>query len=219
MLTLHLLHGALVVVESMEGGCGGVWDPCTVSSCHGMTNLLLEHLPHVVWGCPHPLPDLSSSWKLRHHAAVDVPVLVGLEPGLLLQLRLGIERSCSEARVDFVSSAVKETGVDEDNPVLSRPDRLVQVHRHPPLFVHHPHLQGVPSHPQEILCGVEQRVDKRHLLGPVHLWPHDVDASCPRVLCCCIAAQVMQGGQAGDGKVEHVLGYLAPVLERHCVCV
>mmetsp|Transcript_26179 Transcript_26179/g.86102 ORF Transcript_26179/g.86102 Transcript_26179/m.86102 type:complete len:266 (-) Transcript_26179:960-1757(-) len=184
-----------------------------------MPDLLLEHLPHVVRSSPHPLPDLSFPWKFRQHAAVYVPVLVGLEPGLLLQLCLGVEGTSAKARMNLVPCTVKKPGIDEDNPLLCCSDRLVEVDGHSPLLIHHPHLQRVPPQTQEVLRCVEELVHKLHLLRPVHLGPHDVHTPRPRVLRLSAASEVMQGSQAGDGQVEHVLRNLTPVLERHSIRV
>ncbi|MCY1303025.1 hypothetical protein D9M70_527130 [compost metagenome] len=109
----------------------------------------------------------------------------------------------------LVAGAIEEAGIDEDHAIGRRGDAGLEVDTGAPLLVHDAHLQRVPGQPEQVLDAAEELVGEGHLGRAVHLRLDDIDAAGARV---ALAAQIVQGGEAGDHGIEDALGYLAPFL-------
>mmetsp|Transcript_26983 Transcript_26983/g.68485 ORF Transcript_26983/g.68485 Transcript_26983/m.68485 type:complete len:472 (-) Transcript_26983:925-2340(-) len=211
-LRLPCKHVAAVVVEGVEGRRRGRGGPRGVGPRHGVPDLLLEHLLHVVGGGPHALADLPLAGELDGDARVHVVVLVRLDPDLLLDLVLGKEGARLEARVDLVARAVEESGVDEGDAVLGLVHACSEVGGRAALLVHDPHLDRLVGEPEGLLGAAEELRGQGDLLGAVHLGLDKVHGAGAAVLEAWAVHQVVLGAKGSYKRVEKVLGDLLAVV-------
>ena len=176
-----------------------------------MLDLRLQHRRHPVRHRPHALADLRPPREAALQADVDVLVLVGDDPVLALDEVLAAERARLHRGMDLVAGAVEEAGVDEDHPVLRRPDAFLQVDAGAPLLVHDPELHRVPRQPERCLDMGEDVVGEGHLVGAVHLRLDHVDRPGDRVARAAGLSQVVQRDQRRHHRVHQPLEYLAAI--------
>ena len=105
----------LVVVKRMQRRRCRRRHPGAVRAGHRVADLLFQHVGHPVRHCPHALADLRPAGKPACEADIDVPVLIGADPGRALHIRLADHRTGFHRGVDFVTGPVEEAGVDEDH--------------------------------------------------------------------------------------------------------
>ena len=203
-------HVDLVIVGGVQRGRGRRRDPGAVGAGVGVPDLLVEHVGHHVGRRPHALADLGHAPQPAGHADVDVPVLVGTDPGLRLHRGLGHERAGLHRGVDLVAGAVEEAGVDERHAGLGGPDALGEVHRGAALLVHDPQLHGVLRQAQGLFDEGEDLVGERHLVGAVHLGLHHIDRAVAGVALAA-PGQVVHGAQDRDHGVDQALGRFVAV--------
>src|SRR5690606_24876413 len=140
------------------------------------------------------------------------PLVCG-EPVRVLHRAFADHRSGAHGRVDFVSSAVEEPRVDEDDPVSHRVDTGGQVGAGATLLVHHAHLDRMPVETEQVLDRVEQVIGERALVRPVHLRLDDVDRAASTVRARNLACRVERADGAGDNRIEDAFGDLR--IARH----
>mmetsp|Transcript_108186 Transcript_108186/g.286687 ORF Transcript_108186/g.286687 Transcript_108186/m.286687 type:complete len:731 (-) Transcript_108186:3-2195(-) len=214
-LHLTLRHLDAVVVDAVESSRQGRWNPSSARACHRFSDLGLEHGQHAVGLGPHSLADLSPALEIGVQADVDVGVLVGLDPGLLLHVGLADHGPGHHAGVDLVAGAVEEAGVDEEDARGGGSDALAQVDTGAALLVHDAHLDGVPAQAEELLGTPEERVREGDLARAMHLGLDDVHRAQPAVHHQARAAEVLQGSGRGHEAVHEALGHRAAVTEHH----
>src|SRR5437667_12778915 len=76
-------------------------------------------------------------------ADVDIPVLIGLDPGLGLHVVLADHRAGFHRSMDLVAGTVEETGVDEHDALRGVLNAGLEVDRGAALLVHGPDLDVV----------------------------------------------------------------------------
>ena len=117
----------------------------------GCADFLLQHRRHQIRHRPHSLSDLGVTGKAARQPDIDIPVLVGLEPGLSSHLGFADHRPGLHGGVDLVAGAIEEAGIDEDKRDLRRADAFLEIDRGPPLLVHEADLDGVARQTQHVL--------------------------------------------------------------------
>ena len=146
-----------------------------------MADLLLQHIGHQVGHRPHALADLRLAGQAAEQARVDVPVLVGLDPGGRAHVGLADHRAGFHRGVHLVAGAVEKAGVDEADAALGGANALLEIDGGAPLLVHDAHFQRVAGEAEHILDAGKQRVGEGGLLGAVHLRLDDVDRAFARI--------------------------------------
>ena len=116
-----------------------------------VTELLGEHVGHLVGRRPHALADLGMAGQAVDQAHVDVPVFIGLDPGLRLHVVLADHRARFHRGMDLVAGAVEEAGVDEADALRGILDAGLEVDRGAALLVHDADLHGVFRQRQHLL--------------------------------------------------------------------
>ena len=166
------LHGVdidLVIVRGVQRRRRRRRHPGGVGAGLGVGDLLFQHRRHQVRHRPHALADLGVAGKPAFEAGVDIPGLIGGNPGGLLHVALADHRAGFHRGVDLVAGAVEEAGVDEHDALLRGADALLEVDGGAPLLVHDAHLDGVLRHAEQRLDAVENLDGEGDLFRPVHL--------------------------------------------------
>jgi len=114
-------------------------------------DLLRQHLCHLIWRRPHSFADLRSARESTGQANIHVRILVGLDPLGVLHLVLANHRPRFHRGVNLVPGAIEKTGVDEDNPIGSGEDAMLEIDGRAPLFVHDADLERVAGQAQHVL--------------------------------------------------------------------
>mmetsp|Transcript_582 Transcript_582/g.1501 ORF Transcript_582/g.1501 Transcript_582/m.1501 type:complete len:782 (+) Transcript_582:167-2512(+) len=195
----------LVVVNCVKGTCCGTGNPCSGGALLRLGDLLLEHLLHHVRLSPHSLSDLSVSDEASCNANIYIAVLVRQPPSGLLDVALGKHGSESERGVDLITSAVEESGVDEDAALLDLANALLEVGTGTSLLIHDTDLEGVGGHAEHLLNAIKHRVDHGNLLRSVELGSHDVHASCTGVLGPAGLLDIVESSKGCNVAVNNVL--------------
>mmetsp|Transcript_86774 Transcript_86774/g.248963 ORF Transcript_86774/g.248963 Transcript_86774/m.248963 type:complete len:359 (+) Transcript_86774:220-1296(+) len=180
-LHLALGHVDAMVVDAVKGSRSGRWDPSGARTCHGLSDLRLQHGLHAVRPGPHALTDLRLARKARVQPDVDVRVFVGPDPRLLPHVLLAHHGPSQHASVNLVACAVEETCVDEEHPRGGGSDTFAQVDAGAALLVHDAHLDRVPAQAEELLCPAEDHAGECDLARAMHLGLDDVHGAHPAV--------------------------------------
>mmetsp|Transcript_84319 Transcript_84319/g.272570 ORF Transcript_84319/g.272570 Transcript_84319/m.272570 type:complete len:336 (+) Transcript_84319:378-1385(+) len=180
-LHLALGHVDAMVVDAVKGSRSGRWDPSGARTCHGLSDLRLQHGLHAVRPGPHALTDLRLARKARVQPDVDVRVFVGPDPRLLPHVLLAHHGPSQHASVNLVAGAVEETCVDEEHPRSGGSDTFAQVDAGAALLVHDAHLDRVPAQSEELLCPAEDHAGECDLARAMHLGLDDVHGAHPAV--------------------------------------
>ena len=184
-------HIDRVIMGGVQGGGGRRRHPGGVGAGHWVADFLLQHGCHQIRHRPHALADLGVAGQAASQPDVDIPILIGLDPRLILDVGLAQEGAGLHGGVDFVAGAVKEAGVDEEDARFGGADAFLQVDRGPPFLVHDAHFQGVAGQAQNILDAREQRVGEGDFFGAMHFRFDDVDRAGPAVAVGATALQVV----------------------------
>ena len=180
-----------------------------------MADLLRQHVRHLVGRGPHALADLGMAGQAVDQAHVDVPVLIGLDPGLRLHVVLADHRAGFHRGMDLVAGAVEEAGIDEADPLRGVLDAGLEVDRGAALLVHDADLHGVFRQRQHLLDLAEQLAGQRDFVGAVHLRLDDVDRAGAAVLRLRGALEIVDREQAGHGGIQHAFrNFLALAVEH-----
>ena len=201
----------LVIMQRVQGRGGGRGHPGGVRAGAGMGDFLRHHVSHAVGRGPHALADLGAAGQPPSQARVDVVVLVGRDPRCRLHVVLAHDGSRLHAGVDFIARAVEKARVDVGDPVARRVNAGGEVDRRAALLVHNADLDGIARKASQILGAGEGLVGQRHLVGPMHLRPDDVDRALARVLQRADAFQVVQRDHRRDRAIDDALGNLPAV--------
>ena len=205
------LHGEdvdLVVMQRVQDGCGGRWDPSAIRARLGMVDLLFQHRRHQIGGCPHSLANLRPPRQATFQADVDILVLVSANPRLTLDEILAAKWPRLHRRMDLIACAVQKASVDKGQAVLCCADAFFEVDRRAPLFIHHADFDGVGLQTQELFHLGKNRIGKGHFFRPVHLGFNDIDRPVVRIAQPCAAQQIMFADQHGDGRIHQPLRHL-----------
>ena len=96
----------LVIMQRMQRrGCRR-GHPGAVRAGHRMADLLLQHVRHAVWHGPHALADLRFSGQSAGQPDIDIPVLIGADPGGAFHVGLADHRPGLHRGVDLVAGPV-----------------------------------------------------------------------------------------------------------------
>ena len=205
-----LAHIHLVIVHGVQRRRGGRGHPGGAGAGLGVADLGFEHFRHQVRHGPHALADLGFARQAAGQADVDVPVFIGIDPGLLLHGALGRHRPGFHAGVDFVTGAVQEAGVDEYHADLCDADallRLIVVRRSSSMMPILRVLRACPG----IFDAVEQLAGEGDFVGAVHLGLYDVDTALRGVARALSPVQIVQGDHGGEHPSIMPSGF-------HCPC-
>ncbi len=175
-LQRHLdgMHIDLVVVRGVQRRRGRRRHPGGVGASLGMGDLLFQHRRHQVGHRPHALADLGVAGQAAFEPGVDIPRLIGGNPGGLLHVALADHRAGFHRGVDLVAGAVEEAGVDEHHALLRRGShslRLTVVRRSSSMM---PILMVFLGMPSKRFDAVEDLDGEGDFLRPVHLRLHDI---------------------------------------------
>ena len=141
----------------------------------------------------------------------DVARFVSAEPVRTLHRAFAHHRASAHRGVNFITRAIEEAGVDEDNPVLHRLDTGAEVGRRAALFIHDADLDRVAFQAKQVLNRIEKVVGKGAFLRPVHLGLHNVDAAVLGVAIFCVTLDIQSADRAGENRVHDAFGNLATV--------
>ena len=144
-LFLNLSHVDFMVVGHVQRGGSRRRHPGTVGTSFRVTGLIGHHLRHFVGHGPHAFTDLGVTFQAAFQANVHVPVFVGADPRQGFHFTLGCHGARFHGGVHFITGAIQEAGVDEDDTLLGLTDTLLQVHSGATLFIHNANFQGVSS--------------------------------------------------------------------------
>ena len=205
------MHVDLVVVGGVQRRGGRRGHPGGVGAGPGMADLLLQHGGHQVGHRPHALADLGMAGQPAFQPGVDVPCLVGGNPGGLLHVALADHRAGFHRGVDLVAGAVEEAGVDEDDALPCGADALLEVDGGAPLLVHDADLDGVRGHAERLLDAAENLDGERDLVRPVHLRLDDIDRAGAGIGAAAGGPDVVQGGQRRHHRVHDAFRHLVAV--------
>ena len=114
--------------------------------------------------------------------------------------------------MNFISGAIEEPRIDEDDAIFCRPNAFLEIDRRAPLLIHDADLNGHRLETKRVLDSREQFASERDLIAAVHFRLHDVNASRAAVSESGLAAQIAHGDQASNYCVQNAFGDLAPVL-------
>ncbi len=110
--------------------------------------------------------------------------------------------------MNFVACSIKKPGVDENHSLSCLVYTTPQVNRGAALFIHDSHFKRQRSQAETRLNCAEQLISEGNLLGPVHLWLHNVDATSARIFSSGFAQKVIHGNGASEVPVQNPLGCL-----------
>ena len=200
---LARLHVDLMIMQRVQGRGGRRRHPCGGGAGLRVRDLLRQHVRHLVGRCPHALADLGMTGQAAGEADVDIPVLVGLDPGLGLHVVLADHRAGFHRSMDLVAGTIEETGVDEHDALRGVLDAGLEVDRGAALLVHDPDFDGVIGQRQHLFDPAEQLAGQRDFVWTMHLRLHDIDRAGAAVAGFRIAPEIVDREQAGDGSIEH----------------
>ena len=132
-----------MVVRHVQCGGSRRGHPGAVGAGLGVAHFGGEHLGHEIRHGPHAFADLRPALQAAGQTHVDVPVLIGVDPGLPLHGTLGGDSTGFHAGVNLIAGAVKETGVDEHHALARATNTLGEVHGSTTLFVHDADFEGI----------------------------------------------------------------------------
>ncbi len=173
-----------MIMRRVQGRGGRRGHPGSVGAGLRMRDFFGEHRRHAVGHRPHAFADLRAARQAAGEADIDIPILIGRDPGGLLHIVLADHRPGFHRCMDFVAGAVEEAGVDEDDPVRRGLDRRLEIDGRAPLLVHDAHLQGEARQAETILDGGEDLIGERDFGRAMHFRLDDIDRSLRR---CCAA--------------------------------
>ena len=150
-------------------------------------------------------------------ADIDVPVFIGLDPGLRLHVVLADHRARFHRGMDLVAGAVEEAGVDEADALQRLLDAGLEVDRGAAFLVHDADLHGVFRQAEHLLDPAEQFAGQRDLVGAVHLRLDDIDRAGAAVAGLAVALEIVDREQAGDRGVEQAFRNLLTLAVEHGV--
>ncbi len=166
----------------------------------------MAHMPLPIWLCPGGCGE----------AGVDVPVLVGGDPLLLLHGGLADDGAGFHGGVDLVAGAVEEAGVDERDAFGCGLDGRGEVDGGAAFLVHDADLEGVAGgQAEDVLDAAEQFGGERGLVGAVLFGLDDVDragAAVAERAVGFVGVQAVDGAQAGDQASRMPSGDLVAVV-------
>mmetsp|Transcript_126390 Transcript_126390/g.369292 ORF Transcript_126390/g.369292 Transcript_126390/m.369292 type:complete len:215 (+) Transcript_126390:1214-1858(+) len=198
-------------MEAMQRSSSWRGHPGRARTGHGLCDLGLEHGLHAVRLSPHALADLAFALEARDQADVNIGVLICLEPRLKLHVSLPDHWTRKHASMDFITRAVHEARVDEEDSVRSHPDTLAKVHACAPLLVQDTQLDGVPAEAEQLLHHTKEVVREPDLSGPVHLWLYNVNAARPAVADPTDPPDIVEGGSHCGQEVQEAFGHWSAV--------
>ena len=108
-----------------------------------MAHFGVKHLGHEIRHGPHAFSDLCLPVQAAGQTYIDVPVLIGVDPGLPLHGALGGDSTGFHAGMNLIAGAVKETRVDEHYALARAANTFGEVHGSAPLFVHDADFEGI----------------------------------------------------------------------------
>ena len=181
-----------------------------------MADFLDHHVGHHVGRGPHTLANLRASGEAAGKSNLDIPSLIGLNParrfhGALADHGAGLHRS-----VHFIAGTIKETGVDENDPVAHRMDARRKIGGCPTFLIHHPNFHGVARKAIEILDSVKQVIGEGRFLGPMHFRLDDIDTAGTRVLEFAQAFEIVNGTQDGKHGIENAFRCFGSIGKKNC---
>ncbi|MNH97428.1 hypothetical protein D3C73_501280 [compost metagenome] len=191
-----------MVVQRVQRSSSRRRHPSGVSTGQRVRDFLFEHRRHQVRHRPHAFTDLRATLQAGAQTDIDVPVFVSADPLLSLHVGLAYHRAGFHGGVDFVASAVEETGVNEHHALAGRFDAGLEIDRGAALLVHDPDFQGVARKAQHVFDAAEQLVGERCFFRAVHLRFNDVDRAGAGVTTRGIAVEVVHRRQASHQTVE-----------------
>ena len=180
-----------------------------------MRDLGAQHVGHAVRHRPHALADLRTTGQPAAQAHVDIRALVGVEPDGIADFALAQHRARNHRRVQLITGAVEEAGVDEHHALARGADALHEIERRAPLLVHDAHLQRVALEPEQLLDAAEQSHGQRHFLRTVQFRLDDIDRTAATVARAAARLQIVQSDQRADGRIEHGLWHRLAVDTHH----
>ena len=105
--------------------------------------------------------------------------------------------------MDFITSTVKEAGIDKHNAFFSRADALFQVNGGAALFIHDTHFQGITWQIQSIFNATKQFIGERHFFRAVHFWFYDVNRAGARITSGGITFEVVDSNHGSDITIHN----------------
>ena len=177
-----------------------------------MRDLLLEHGRHQVGHGPHALADLRMAGKSALKTDIDIPVLVGANPGGLFHVALADHRTGFHRGVDFIAGAVEEASVDEDDAFLGGTYCFLQVHRGAAFLIHDPHLDGVRLHTEQHLDPSKQLGSECYLFRTVHFRLDHIHGSGAGIHMAAVWSYIMERSQRGNRRIHNAFGNLIALL-------
>lgn len=193
-------------MQGVQGGGSRRRHPGGVGTGQRVGDLLLKHGSHQVGHGPHALADLRTALQAGGQANVDVVVLVGTDPLLVFHGAFAHHGAGFHRGVDFIASAVEETGVDERHALGGSLDAGLEVDRGTALLVHDADLDGVAWHAQKVFDLAEDFGGESDFFRAMHLRLDDVHAAGAGVLAAGVAVEVVQGDQVGEQAVLDTFG-------------
>ncbi len=159
-------------------GCG-CWrrHPRSIGAGFRVANLGFHHCRHQIRHCPHTLTNLSNTFEACLQTDINVPLLVGLNPGCRLDITLADDRACFHGGMNFITGAIKETGVNEYTTVLGSFDTRLEINCRATLFVHDANFQCKARQTQCTLNTAEELVGERNFFRTMHFRLNDVHAA------------------------------------------
>jgi len=97
--------------------------------------------------------------------------------------------------VHFVTSAIKEARVYEDNSVANGVNACGKVRAGAAFFVHHADLDGVAGKAKHIFDSVEKVVGEGGFFWAMHFWLNDIYAASAAVASVSKSFEVMQSAE------------------------
>ena len=213
---LHTRHRHLVIVHGMQGGRRRAGYPSGVGARQGMSDFQAEHVGHQIRHGPHALANLRATGKAAGQTNLHVVLFIRSNPGGVFHVAFADHRASQHGRVDFVTGAIKETGVDERHTAFRRLDARLQVHRRAPLLIHDAELHGAVRQAEHFLHAPKQLAGKGHFGRAVHFGLDDVDTALARVAQTRLpqTLDVVHGNGRGDHRIHdafrNFLALLAP---------
>ena len=184
-----------------------------------MADLLVHHVGHLVGRRPHPLADLRLARQPAGKADIDVPILVGLDPGSALDVILAHDRAGFDRGVNLVAGAIQKSGIDEHDARFRRKNAGFEIDGRAPLLVHDAHFEGIAFERQNIFDARENLVRQRDFVRPVHFWFDDVDRTCAAVAQIARVFEIVDRDERRHGGVENAFGNFGAARIEHRVGV
>ena len=211
----HYIHA--VVVAGVQCGCGRRRYPGTVGPAFGVAYLGLEHIRHAIRHGPHTFANLGVALQAAVQSHIDIPIFVGVYPGLALHGALGGYCAGLHAGMDLVTGSIQEARVDKDHPFPGPVDTFRQIKGGATFLIHDANLEGVWAQPKNLLDTGEHFNRETDLVGSVHFGLNDVHAAFSGVAQGALAPQVMERTGGGEQGVQYALGDLPVIGSKHRV--